>query len=347
MAEIIDLRSDTVTRPGPAMRKAMAEAEVGDDVFGEDPTVNALQEEVAALLGKEAGLFVASGTQANQIALRAHTQPGDEVIAHPMAHIVRAESAAGAALAGVQFRMAGGNDGTLVAAEIEAAYQDGSNPHFAPTRLVCIENTHNFCGGAVWPLEKLHAVAEVARRKGIAVHMDGARLWNAAVAQDVPLAKLAGYADSVSLCFSKGLGAPVGSIVVGSKPFIARCLRFRKMYGGGMRQAGILAAAARYAVKHHIDRLAEDHANARRLADGLRQSKYIELPYGTPATNMVFFGCSHPRVTLTQLVAALRERGVLVGQTYSTLARAVCHLDVSRGQIDTAVSAVHAILNGK
>ncbi len=344
MAATIDLRSDTVTKPGPAMRKAMAEAEVGDDVFGEDPTVNALQEEVAALLGKEAALYVSSGTQANQLALRVHTQPGDEVVAHPMAHIVRAESAAGAALAGVQFRPVGGNDGTLDAAEIEAVYQDGSNPHFAPTRLVCIENTHNFCGGALWPQEKLRAVADLAQRKKIAVHMDGARLWNAAVAQDVSLAKLASYADTVSLCFSKGLGAPVGSIIVGPKPFIARCLRFRKMYGGGMRQAGILAAAARYAMQHHIDRLAEDHANARRLADGLRQSKFIDLPYGTPPSNMVFFGCSHPQVTLTQLVGALREKGVLVGQTYSTLARAVCHLDVTSQDIDAAVGAVHGIL---
>jgi threonine aldolase len=344
MPAVIDLRSDTVTKPGPAMRQAMMDADVGDDVFGEDPTVNALQEEVAALLGKEAALFVSSGTQANQIALRAHTQPGDEVVAHPMAHIVRAESAGGAALAGVQFRPVGGNDGVLEAAEIEAVYQDGSNPHFAPTRLVCIENTHNFCGGAIWPQDKLQAVADVAKRKKIAVHMDGARLWNAAVAQDVSLAKLASHADSVSLCFSKGLGAPVGSVIVGSKPFIARCLRFRKMYGGGMRQAGILAAAARYALQHHIDRLAEDHANAKLLADGLRQSKYIDLPYGTPPSNMVFFGCSHPKVNLTQLVGSLREKGVLVGQTYSTLARAVCHLDVSRKDIETAIGTVHQIL---
>lgn len=340
MSALIDLRSDTVTKPGSAMRQAMMDAEVGDDVFGEDPTVNALQAEVAALLGKEAALFVSSGTQANQLALRAHTNHGDEVIAHPMAHIVRAESAGGAALAGVHFRTVGSDDGTLDPAEIEANYQDGSNPHFAPTTLICVENTHNFCGGSLWPQEKLAAVTAVARKKGIPVHMDGARLWNAAVAQDVPLSKLAAHADTVSLCFSKGLGAPVGSIIVGPKAFIARCMRFRKQYGGGMRQAGILAAAARYALKHHLDRLAEDHANAKRFAEGVKQSKYIELPYGLPESNMVFFGCSHPTVSLTQLVGKMREQGVLVGQTYSTLARAVCHLDVSRAQIDTAVGAV-------
>ncbi len=342
----IDLRSDTVTRPGPAMRKAMAEAEVGDDVFGEDPTINALQQEVAALVGKEAALFVASGTQANQVALRAHTQAGDEVVAHPSAHIVRAESAAGAALAGVQFRPVGNPDGTMDPAEIEGVWQSGDNPHFAPTRLVCVEDTHNFCGGSVWPPEKLQAVAALARGKGVAVHMDGARLWNAAVAQEVPLATLAACADSVSLCFSKGLGAPAGSAIAGSKPFIARCLRFRKMYGGGMRQAGILAAAARYALQHHVARLAEDHANCRRLADGMARSPHIELPHGPPQTNMVFFRCRHPRITLTQLVAALKERGVLVGQTHGTLARAVTHLDVSRRDVDAAVAAVHGILKG-
>jgi threonine aldolase len=343
---LIDLRSDTVTRPGPAMRKAMAEAEVGDDVFGEDPTVNALQEEVAALTGKEAALYVATGTQANQVALRAHTQHGDEVVAHPSAHIVRAESAAGAALAGVQFRPVGNPDGTMDPADIEAVWQSGDNPHFAPTRLLCVEDTHNFCGGSVWPLEKLQAVAALARGKRMAVHLDGARLWNAAVAQDLPLAKLAACADSVSLCFSKGLGAPAGSVIVGGKAFIARCLRFRKMYGGGMRQAGILAAAARYAMQHHIARLAEDHANARRLADGLAQSPHIELPFGLPQTNMVFFNCKHPRINLTQLVAALKERGVLVNQSYSTLARAVMHLDVSRQDIDAAVAAVQGVLKG-
>jgi threonine aldolase len=343
-ARRIDLRSDTVTLPTAPMRKAMAEAEVGDDVFGEDPNVNALQEEAAALLGKEAGLFVASGTMGNQVALKAHTQPGDEVVAHPLAHLVRAESAAGAALAGVQFRPVGENDGTLDPAKIEAVIQTGENPHFAPTRLICVENTHNFLGGAVWPLDKLEAVAAVARRHKIALHMDGARILNAAIAQDVRPDRIAAGSDSVSMCFSKGLGAPVGSVIVGSKAFIARCVRYRKMYGGGMRQAGILAAAARYALKHHVERLAEDHANAKRFAEGLAQSRYIAFPNGMPQTNLVFFECSHPGVTLAQLLAGLKERGILIGQTYSTLARAVTHLNVTRADIDAAVSAAHEIL---
>jgi threonine aldolase len=343
-ARRIDLRSDTVTLPSPAMRKAMAEAEVGDDVFGEDPTVNALQEEAAALLGKEAGLFVSSGTMGNQIALKVHTQPGDEVVAHPLAHLVRAESAAGAALAGVQFRPVGENDGTLDPAKIEAVFQTGENPHFAPTRLICIENTHNFHGGTVWPMEKLQAVVGTAKKLKIPLHMDGARIMNAAIALDVRPDRIAAGSDTVSMCFSKGLGAPVGSVILGSKAFISKCVRYRKMYGGGMRQAGILAAAARYALQHNVQRLAEDHANAKLLAEGLAQSKYISFPNGMPQTNLVFFECAHPNVTLAQLLAALKERGILIGQTYSTLARAVTHLDVSRPDIEATVGAVHAIL---
>ena len=313
-------------------------------MFGEDPSVNALQEEAAALLGKEAGLFVASGTMGNQVALKAHTQPGDEVVAHPLAHIVRAESAAGAALAGVHFRPVGESDGTMDAAMIEAVYQSGENPHFAPTRLICVENTHNFLGGKVWPLDKLEAVAAVARKYKVALHMDGARIMNAAIALDARPERIAAGADSVSMCFSKGLGAPVGSVILGSKAFIARCTRFRKMYGGGMRQAGILAAAARHALKHHVQRLAEDHANARRLAEGLAQSRYIAFPNGMPQTNLVFFECQHPGVSLTELLDRLKERGILIGQSYGTLARAVTHLDVSHADIDETLSAVHAIL---
>jgi threonine aldolase len=340
----IDLRSDTVTLPTPAMRKAMAEAEVGDDVFGEDPSVNALQEEAAALLGKEAALFVASGTMANQVALKAHTQAGDEVVAHPLAHIVRAESAAGAALAGVQFRPVGEDDGTMDPAKIEAVIQSGDNPHFAPTRLVCVENTHNLLGGTVWPLAKLDAVAALAKRHKLLLHMDGARIMNAAIALDARADRIAAAADSVSMCFSKGLGAPVGSVIAGPKAYIVRCTRYRKMYGGGMRQAGILAAAARHALKHHVERLAEDHANARLLAEGLAQSRHITFPNGMPQTNLVFFGCAHPTMTLERLLAGLKERGILVGQAYGTLARAVTHLDVGRADVERTVAAVRDLL---
>lgn len=343
-SEIVDLRSDTVTRPGPEMRRVMAEAEVGDDVFGEDPTVNALEEEMAAFFEKEAALFVASGTMANQVSLKAHTQPGDEVVAHPQAHIVRAESAAGAAISGVQFRMVGNPDGTLDVSEVEAVLQTGDDPHFAPTRLICLENTHNFAGGRIVPMDNIEALRELALRRGIAMHLDGARLLNACVAQDLRPAKVAAAFDSVTLCFSKGLGAPVGSIVAGEAGFIRRCRRYRKMFGGAMRQAGILAAAARYAMDRHVARLAEDHANARRLAEGLAAHPHISLPRGMPDTNLVFFAVDHPQVTLEQLVDKLKQQNVLVIGMNGRVARAVTHLDVSPEQIERTMECIHEAL---
>ena len=341
---VVDLRSDTLTQPTPAMRQAMLAAEVGDDVFGEDPNVNALQEEAAALLGKEAALFVASGTMANLVSVKAHTQPGDEVIVHPRCHVVRYEGGGSAALSGVQWRMLDSPDGTFDPVQVEAAVQGGDNPHFAPTRLLCMENTHNMLGGRVLPLANLDAVAGVARAKGVAMHLDGARLLNAAVALDVQATRIAAAFDSTSLCFSKGLGAPVGSIVAGSKAFIARCTRFRKMFGGGMRQAGFMAAAARYALRHHVTRLAEDHEHARRLAAAIADEPHLELIYGMPQTNIVFFRCTHPRVTMAQLAEALKERGVLIGPTGADTARAVTHLDVDGAGIGRAISALHEAL---
>ena len=341
---IIDLRSDTVTKPGPAMRKAMAEAEVGDDVFGEDPTVNALQEEVADLFGKEAAIFVASGTMANQVSLKAHTQPGDEVVVHPGAHLYRAESAAGAALSGVQFRLVGNPDGTLSVQEIEGVIQSGDNPHFAPTRLICLENTHNFAGGSALLPEYVDTVAELAARHSLPMHLDGARVMNASVFLGVPPARLAAPFRSVTLCFSKGLGAPVGSIIAGPRDFIIRCHRFRKMFGGGMRQVGVLAAAARYAMKNNVERLAEDHANAALLARGLAESGQLRLPYGDPQTNLVFFSCHHPTVTLDGLTAALREKGILIVQLPGGVARAVTHLDINRQDIEKTVTVVNQLL---
>jgi len=341
---MIDLRSDTVTRPTPEMRKAMAEAEVGDDVFGEDPTLNKLQEEVAQLLGKEAALFVPSGTMANQLALKAHTQPGDEVILHPDAHIVRAEGAAGAVLSGVQFRPIGNADGTMDPAEVAANLSLEYNPHFPPTGLICMENTHNFCGGSVVPLENTQKVSEVARGAGIPLHLDGARLLNAAAALDQKPSVLAEPFDSISLCFSKGLGAPVGSVIVGSEAFIHRCHRFRKMFGGGMRQAGILAAAAQYALHNHVERLSEDHANAKRLAEGLVATGAVELVYGPPQTNMLFFESRHPTVNLAQLVEKLAERGVLIGTLYGRVARAVLHLEITKADVETTIQAAQDIL---
>jgi threonine aldolase len=343
---VVDLRSDTLTKPTPAMRRAMMAAEVGDDVWGEDPNVNALQEESAALLGKEAALYVPSGTMANLVSVKAHTQPGDEVIIHPLSHTVRYESAGGAMVAGVQWRPLGNADGTLPLAEVEAAIYQGDNPHFAPTRLICLENTHNALGGTVLPLASLDALAALARAKGLPMHLDGARLLNAAVALDVQATRIAAAFDSTSLCFSKGLGAPVGSIVAGSRAFIARCTRFRKMFGGGMRQAGFMAAAARYALRHHVTRLAEDHEHARRLAAAIADEPHLELIYGMPQTNIVFFRCTHPKRSMAELAEGLRQRGVLIGPTGPDAARAVTHLDVDGAGIERAIAALHAVLKG-
>ena len=327
----IDLRSDTVTKPSPAMREAMARAEVGDDVYGEDATVNRLQETIAALLGKEAALFVPSGTMANQVALRSLTEPGDAAIAPRDAHIQLYEGGAGAALSGVQFTQIGAN-GTFTAEEMRAAIHPADD-HFARTRVVCVENTHNRSGGRIFPLAQLRAVAEAARARGLRLHMDGARLWNAVEASGVTAAQWAAPFDTVSCCLSKGLGAPVGSLVAGSAEGIARAHRFRKMFGGGMRQAGILAAAGLFALEHHRKRLADDHANARRLAEGLDALHGIEVP-AQPETNIVIFRSANAE----SLRQRLRARGVWIGLVSSDTLRAVTHLDVSRADIDAALA---------
>jgi threonine aldolase len=262
----IDLRSDTITVPTPAMREAMAAAEVGDDMFGEDPTVAKLEARVAELLGKEAAMFAPSGTMVNQLALRAHTEPGDEVILDGNAHIYYYEGGAPAALAGVMCRCLPGVRGIFTAADLEAVLRP-ADQHFAPTRLVCLENTHNRGGGKIWPQELVREIGTLTRERGIRLHLDGARLWNAAVARGISERELAAEFDSVAVCFSKGLGAPVGSALCGSREFIQRARRFRKMFGGGMRQAGIIAAGALHALEHHRGRLAEDHANARVARD--------------------------------------------------------------------------------
>jgi len=251
MKDLVDLRSDTVTKPTPAMRKAIAEAEVGDDVFGEDPTVNTLQKKVAEILGKEASLFVPSGTMANQLAIKSHTQPGDEVIIEATSHPYNFESGASAALSGIQFYCLKGVRGILDASQIEEAIRPNDH-HFPVTRLICLENTHNRGGGAIYPLEKIAEISQLAKSKNLLLHLDGARLWNASVATGIKPQEYARWVDSVSVCLSKGLGAPIGSLVAGTKPFIDRVHRFRKMFGGGMRQVGIIAAAGLYALGHHI-----------------------------------------------------------------------------------------------
>jgi threonine aldolase len=330
----IDLRSDTVTKPTPAMREAMAKAAVGDDVYGEDPSVNALQERVAALLGKEAALFFPSGTMANQASLRVHTRPGEIVLASRDCHILKYEGGAAAALSGLHIHTLGGG-GVFDAAELRAALPP-NDPHFAPATLVAIENTHNVAGGTIFPADVLMRVVAAARDAKLALHLDGARLWNAAVASGRTPAELAAPFDTVSVCLSKGLGAPVGSLVAASQALVARLGRVRKQLGGGMRQAGVLAAAGLYAIEHHLGRLRDDHANARKLALGLAA---LGFETSTPETNIVLFRTEDA----LRFSREARERGVLVGPRDAVWLRAVTHLDVSADDVDDALARLRGL----
>ncbi len=335
----IDLRSDTVTQPSTAMREAIAKATLGDDVYGEDPTVNQLQDEVAELLGKEAALFVPSGTMSNQLALLGQTERGDEVVIGERAHCAWFESGAGAALAGVQFATAGAG-GLFNATELQAAIKPGS--YYLPrTSLVAVENTHNASGGRVFPLKDVKAIAEAARASGLKVHLDGARLWNASVATGVGLAELAAPADSVSVCFSKGLGAPVGSALVGSRELIERCRRLRKMLGGGMRQAGLLAAGALHALKHNRARLVDDHRHARFFAETIAACPGVDLDLESVQTNIVLFEVEGSADALCKRAA---KRGVLISAMGPRSVRAVTHLDVSFDEVGKAASLVADLL---
>ena len=334
MNHFIDLRSDTITKPTEAMRAAMAAAEVGDDVLGDDPTVIALERRTAEILGKPAAVYMPSGTMTNQAAIRAHTEPGDEILCDANAHCYYYEAGAPAGLSGVMCRLLAGRRGIFTADDIRKALRP-HNLHFPPTKLLCVENTHNRGGGSVWRIEQVAEVAAVARQAGMAMHLDGARLWNAAIATGTPERLCAEHFDSVSVCFSKGLGAPVGSALAGSEKFIARARRFRKMLGGGMRQAGIIAAGALYALEHHRDRLADDHANARALAEGICELPGVELDPADVETNIVIF-----RVTsepAAELAERLGRRGVRVLATGPDTIRAVTHLAIDREQIDKAI----------
>jgi threonine aldolase len=333
--KLIDLRSDTVTRPTPGMREAMARAEVGDDCYGEDPTVNRLQERVAALLGKEAALFVPTGTMANQISLGVLTRPGDEIVCDAGAHCLSFESGALAALWGVQARTINAERGLLDAAQVEAMIRPAANM-FPRTRIVEIENTHNRGGGAVYPLERVRAIAEVARRRGLHLHMDGARLWNASAASGTPLDAYAREATTVSVCLSKGLGAPAGSLVCSTKDVITEAHRLRKRLGGAMRQSGVLAAAGLYALDHHLARLPEDHENARRLAAGLGALPGATVLFPVE-TNLLFV--AFPGRSGADISRRLAKEGVLAnpeGSRPDTL-RFLTHLDVSRADVDEAI----------
>jgi threonine aldolase len=336
---MIDLRSDTVTKPSAAMRAAMAEAAVGDDVFGEDPTVNRLQERAAALLGKEAALYVPSGSMANQIALKVHCQPGDDVVIGEGAHNLLYESGAAGAIAGIQATTVG-RGGTFTARDLEAAFKPAANHSYAPTRLVCVENTHNRGGGLVWAQRDVSEIAAFARTHTIALHLDGARLCNAAAAQGATPAALAAQFDTVSMCFSKGLGAPVGSVIAGSKALMVRAHRFRKMLGGGMRQAGILAAAALYALDHNVDRLADDHANARLLAERLCELPGLSVNLEKVQTNIVMVDLATWLPAAADAAAALKAAGVLCLPMGPRRLRLVTHLDIDRAACERAVQLI-------
>ena len=342
----IDLRSDTVTLPSPGMRKAMAEAPVGDDQYGEDPTVRRLQERIADLLGKEAALFLPSGTMANQTGLKLLTRHGDDVIVGDEAHIVWHEQGAAAANSGVQFTVVG-RGGLFTAADFQAAYKPPGHIIFPPTTMVTIENTHNRGGGVVFPQAEVVAICDAARKLGVGSYLDGARLFNTAATTGQSLAKLAAPTDIVSVALSKGLGCPVGSLLAGRKADMDRAVRVRRMFGGAMRQAGIIAAAGLYALDHNLERLTEDHANARLLAEGLMGVRGVDLDLSTVQTNIVIFRTTEGAPDAATVVARAKEKGVLVGAFAARTVRAATHLDVTREQAKRASEVLAAVIAGR
>ncbi|MDR4494977.1 MAG: low-specificity L-threonine aldolase [Nitrospirales bacterium] len=339
---MIDLRSDTVTKPTPAMREAMAHAEVGDDVYGEDPTVNRLEAMAADLLGKEAGLFVPTGVMGNQLAIRLHTQTGDEVIVEGTAHIIRYEGGSASSLSGVQVNCVPGERGILSPEAVQAAIRP-RDIHNPPTTLLCLEQTHNVGGGSVYPLATLERVVEVGRRHGLALHLDGARLFNAVIKTGVSAKDHARLFDTVSFCLSKGLGAPVGSIIVSDRERVSRLRRLRKVFGGGMRQVGILASAGIYALEHHIQRLAEDHANAKRLAQLLSAIPGVAVDVDATVTNIVLFKIPGAKNTTDILLRRCREAGVLFNAVGDRAFRLVTHLDVTAADVEEAGKKFSAV----
>lgn len=340
----IDLRSDTVTKPTEEMREAMRRAEVGDDVYREDPTVNLLEERAAEMLGKEAALFVPSGTMGNQICVKLHTQPGQEVILEGRSHIFNYELAAMAAISGVLARPIPAERGLLRWEQIEAAVRPRGVYYLAQTGLIALENTHNMAGGTCMPVELMEEICGRAHELGLPVHLDGARIFNAAIALRRDVKDLARPFDSVMFCLSKGLGAPVGSIIAGSRQFIDRALAVRKMLGGGMRQAGVLAAAGLVALDKMVARLEEDHKNARLLAEGLAQLPGVRIDLEAVQTNIVIFDVSDCGLSAQQLVARMKERGVLAHAANQHQIRLVTHKDVSRADCQTAVEVIRECL---
>ncbi len=340
----IDMRSDTVTRPTSAMREAMFSAELGDDVFGDDPTVNRLQEVAAERLGKEAALFVPSGTMANQVAIRTHTEPGDEIVVEAGSHIFLYEGGGASALSGVSVRTVPGARGLLSADQVaEAVRPPGGLSHYPVSKLVCLENTANRGGGSLYRPDRVDAIARVARDRGLRLHLDGARMFNAAVALGLPASTLAEPFDSISFCLSKGLGCPVGSLLVGTKAFVARAHRFRKMLGGGMRQAGVLAGAGLYALEHHVDRLALDHARARRLGEAMAAVPGCSVDLASVESNMVYVDVAGTGLDADAFAAGLLESGIWTHATGPTSLRFVTHLQVDDAAVEATLAAFVAV----
>jgi threonine aldolase len=346
---IVPLISDTESKPTAAMRQAIAGAEVGDEQRGEDPTVNALQERVAELLGKEAALWFPGGTMCNFVAIKVHTRPGDAIVVESMAHIIRAESAGVAFSSGVLIEPVATERGVFSAGQLGdavARLQTAPAPYGPPVRLVCVEQTHNFGGGAVWSEHELRDVSKAALELGLAVHMDGARLLNASAATGVSPSAFAAMADSVWIDFTKGLGAPIGAVLAGTASFIAEARRYKHVFAGAMRQAGIAAAGCLYALDHHVERLVEDHARARRLAEGLAGIPGLLVRTPRPETNMVFFEVSDPGYSNAEFLGEMQRAGVRMGQVRGQI-RAVTHLDVTGEDIEMAIRAAADIMKSK
>jgi len=340
--DFIDLRSDTVTKPSPEMRKAMEAAEVGDDVFGEDPTVNRLQERVAEMLGKEAALFVPSGVMANQLAIKSQTLPGDEIIVEEGSHIFNYETAAPAMISHVQIHTLQGTRGMLSVDQIRSAVRS-KDYHQPRTSLICLENTHNRAGGTILSLDGIERICSFAREQGILMHLDGARIWNAWMATGIHPREYAKNFDTVSVCFSKGLGAPVGSAIAGSTATLERARRFRKVLGGGMRQAGIIAAGAMYALEHNIERLQEDHEKAKVFAKEISSIKGFEVDVLSVQTNIVIVDISKTGRTASDVLSALKSRKILLTHMGNTIIRAVMHMDVPMEAVRSAAREIKSL----
>lgn len=343
MKKLIDLRSDTVTKPSAFMREAIASSIVGDDVYGEDPTINELQSAIASIAGKEAALFVTSGTLSNQLALKSHTHEGDEVIVEYSAHIFQYETAGGSFISRAQIYPVQGKYGMIKLQDIEDAIRPDIY-YFPKTKLICLENTHNRAGGTILDINYIADVSLLAKNHGIKTHLDGARLWNASVATGIEIKEYAKHFDSVSLCLSKGLGAPVGSVLCGSAEFIEKARKYRKILGGGMRQGGVLAAAGLYALKNNINRLSEDHKRAKYLAEVLRGIPTVEIDMDSVQTNIVIFGFHSPKIDLEKIVSDLKDGGILVSRGTKGKLRIVTHLDISDSDVDVAAEAFKSVL---